>query len=103
MEKLQDVQNRPDDRGIHIQKVGVRKVNIPLLIITRQETHQQVLAQVSIGSDLTHRHRGTHMSRFMEILNHWSRKHLSSKQIREILEGRLRPPGVPPGSDVGPF
>ncbi len=86
MKTLKDVQNSPDSRGINIQKAGVRKVNIPLLILTRDGTHQQVLARVSLGADLAHRHRGTHMSRFMEILNRWSRRHISSVQIREILE-----------------
>lgn len=86
MSSLKDVQNNPDLRGIRIQRAGVKKVYIPLMILTKEGQHQQVLAEVSLSADLFHQHRGTHMSRFMEILNRWSRKNISSVEIGEILQ-----------------
>lgn len=83
---MKDVQKSPDHRGIGIQRVGVRRVFLPLLILTREGEHQRVMADISLACDLAHRERGTHMSRFMEILNGWSSKNLSSVQVREILE-----------------
>lgn len=86
MSSLKDVQKKPDYRGITIQKVGVKKAHLPLLILTENNDYQRVLGDVSICSDLTHKYRGVHMSRFMEILNRWSSKHMSSKQLKEILD-----------------
>jgi len=86
MELLEDVQKRQDHRGITIQKVGVKKVRLPLLISTKKGNFQRVLGDISLGADLIHKHRGTHMSRFMEILNFWSKKCISSIQLKEILD-----------------
>ena len=86
MSKLKDVQGSYDNRGISIQKVGVKKVHLPLKILTREQTYQQVLGNISLSADLTETDRGTHMSRFMEILNHWSKQKISSSEIRLILE-----------------
>jgi GTP cyclohydrolase I len=85
MNKLTDVQNSSDTRGISIQKVGVKKVHLPLQILTKKGDHQQVLGNVSLSADLNENYRGTHMSRFMEILTRWSTKKMSSVEVREIL------------------
>jgi len=82
---LSDVQKTLDRRGIRIQKVGVREVHLPLQILTKEGSYQHVLGNVSLGADLTDKYRGTHLSRFMEILNRWSKKPMSSKEIFKIL------------------
>lgn len=86
METLGDVQNSTDSRGIEIQKVGVKRVHLPLQILTQNGDYQMVIANVSLCADLTAQYRGTHMSRFMEILNRWSKKKLSSSEIKDILK-----------------
>jgi GTP cyclohydrolase IB len=83
---LKDVQSSPDTRGISIQKVGVKKVHLPFQILTKQGGYQQVLAEVSLSTDLNHRYRGTHMSRLMELLNAWSARQVSSIEIQQLLK-----------------
>lgn len=86
MKNLKDVQSSKDFRGISIQKVGVKKVHLPLQILTKDGSFQHVTGNISLCADLTETDRGTHMSRYMEILNRWSKKQMSSKEIRQILE-----------------
>lgn len=83
---MKDVQNSPDSRGIRIQKVGIKKVHIPLQILTKDGGYQSVTGIISLCADLTENVRGTHMSRFMEIITRWSLEKISSKEIKIILE-----------------
>ncbi len=82
---MQDVQNRFDDRGIDIQKVGVKDVHLPLQMATKEGGYQNVLGKVSLSVSLPMQFKGTHMSRFMEILLPWSTKPISNLEIRSIL------------------
>lgn len=86
MKNLKDVQSSKDTRGISIQKVGVKRVHLPLQILTKDGSFQHVMGNVSLCADLTETDRGTHMSRYMEILNRWSKKQMSSREIRLVLE-----------------
>jgi len=86
LKSLKDIQSLPDYRGIRIQKVGVKKVHLPLQILMRGGEYQHVIGNVSMCAGLTERDRGIHMSRFMEILNRWSKKKISSAEIRDILK-----------------
>lgn len=81
-----DVQNQQDERNINIQRVGVKKVHLPLQILERTGTYQTVTAEISLCADLSKDFRGTHMSRFMEILQAWSKEKISSREIKIILE-----------------
>ncbi|MCD4785041.1 MAG: GTP cyclohydrolase FolE2 [Candidatus Eremiobacteraeota bacterium] len=83
---MKDVQSYPDSRGIRIQKVGIKKVHIPLQILTKDGRYQNVTGIISLCADLTENARGTHMSRFMEIITRWSKKKISSKEVKIILE-----------------
>lgn len=53
-----DVQNQQDDRDINIQRVGVKKVHIPLQILERTGTYQTVTAEISLCADLSKDVRG---------------------------------------------
>jgi GTP cyclohydrolase IB len=66
---LEDVQNRHDLRGIPINKVGVSDLSYPVLVMDRTQTWQHTVARVSLSVALPHHFKGTHMSRFVEILN----------------------------------
>ena len=69
-----DVQNREDSRGIAIQRVGVKELRLPFLIKKQTGGYQQVLARISFTVSLPMEFKGTHMSRFLEILLPWSEK-----------------------------
>ncbi len=67
--KLHDTQNQRDARGIPIDRVGVRGLKFPLRIRDRDQAEQSTVAVVSLAVDLPHHFKGTHMSRFVEVLH----------------------------------
>ena len=75
---MQDVQSREDGRGIAIQRVGVKDVRLPFLIKKQAGGYQQVLATITFTVSLPMEFKGTHMSRFLEILLPWSEKPLAA-------------------------
>jgi len=66
---LHDTQNQPDLRGIPIDRVGVKNLRFPLRIQDRDHAEQSTVAIVSLAVDLPHDFKGTHMSRFVEVLH----------------------------------
>lgn len=82
---IKDVQNSCDKRGIAIQKVGVSDVHLPFLIKTKSGSFQSVLAKIKLAVDLPQEFKGTHMSRFIEILSDWSQKPVSYREIGYML------------------
>ena len=74
--KLKDVQNSIDDRDIEIQKVGVKNVEVPLTIQRKNSDNQAVSAKAQLSVALPKKYKGTHMSRFIEILTAWEHKNL---------------------------
>lgn len=83
---MKDIQSLYDERNIKLQKVGVKAVHLPFMILEKTGNYQQVDADISFCADLGANERGTHMSRFMEILNQWSKKPMSSKEMKRILQ-----------------
>ncbi len=69
MQELKDTQNEPDDREIPIDRVGVRALRYPLEIRDKANRTQSTVATVALAVDLPHHYKGTHMSRFVEVLN----------------------------------
>ncbi len=69
MPPLKDTQNERDDRQIPIDRVGVKNVRFPLCIRDRDQAEQHTVATVSMAVDLPHHYKGTHMSRFVEVLH----------------------------------
>lgn len=82
---MKDVQNMLDERGIEIQRVGLKDVNLPIQIRMKNGGFQHVQGNVNVAVTLPHHFKGTHLSRFMELLMWWSDKPISSKEIRQIL------------------
>ncbi len=66
---LHDTQNQRDARGIAIDRVGVKNLRFPLQIRDRDHAEQSTVATVSLAVDLPHHYKGTHMSRFVEVLH----------------------------------
>ncbi len=83
--QLKDIQNQVDKRGIDIQKVGVNGVEVPLLIERKNADNQVVSAKARLSVTLPHNYRGTHMSRFIEVLSDYSRKNLLGVDIKGLL------------------
>ena len=66
---LTDTQSELDHRRLPIERVGVRGVQFPLSIADRELRPQHTVATVSMAVDLPHQYKGTHMSRFMQVLH----------------------------------
>jgi GTP cyclohydrolase I len=66
---IDDVQSRPDNRGIAIDKAGVTGLRYPISVLDKQDGRQETIAEVSMSVSLPHHFKGTHMSRFIEVLN----------------------------------
>ncbi len=81
---LKDIQSETDPRNLPINKVGVKDISYPIVVLDRAEGEQHTVARVNMYVDLPHHFRGTHMSRFVEILNKY-RKGISTLNIRQIL------------------
>jgi len=67
--QLLDKQSEPDDRNLRIDKVGVRNLRFPIRIRDKAHVHQDTIATIGMYVDLPHHFKGTHMSRFIEVLN----------------------------------
>lgn len=65
---MKDVQNTEDDRGIAIDQVGVCDLMYPITVLDRENQKQQCAATLSLSVSLPHHFKGTHMSRFLEVL-----------------------------------
>ncbi|MDR0548809.1 MAG: GTP cyclohydrolase FolE2 [Deltaproteobacteria bacterium] len=65
---MADVQNQFDSRRIKIDQVGVKKIHYPINVKDRANGSQRTVASVNMYVELPHHHKGTHMSRFIEVL-----------------------------------
>ena len=66
---MKDVQNEPDHRNIDLTKVGIKGIKYPINVLDRANKTQATVATVNMYVHLAHRFKGTHMSRFVEVLN----------------------------------
>jgi len=80
-----DIQNQPDYRNIPIDKVGIKGLKYPVKVLDKTTGLQSTVAQINMYVDLPHHCKGTHMSRFVEILN-LVRTKVSLESLTNILE-----------------
>ncbi|MEN8180519.1 MAG: GTP cyclohydrolase FolE2 [Pseudomonadota bacterium] len=66
---IADVQSSKDKRQIAINKVGIKDIRHPMRIKDRSSGEQHTIANFNMYVNLPHHFKGTHMSRFVEILN----------------------------------
>src|SRR4026208_907690 len=66
---VEDVQGRADTRRIPINQVGIKDINHPVRVKDRSEGEQHTVANFNMYVNLPHNFKGTHMSRFVEILH----------------------------------
>jgi len=82
---MKDVQSQPDYRNIPIDKVGIKNLRYPITVRDRRDGFQHTIATINMYVDLPHNNKGTHMSRFVELL-HLLRPEVSLKKFSAILE-----------------
>ena len=66
---MPDVQARADARQVPIDRVGVKDVTYPMRLHSRDGSEQHTVATINMFVALPHNQKGTHMSRFLEVLN----------------------------------
>jgi GTP cyclohydrolase I len=82
--KLHDKQSERDHRELRIDKVGVRGLRFPIQVRDKAHAVQNTVAMIGMFVDLPKEFKGTHMSRFIEVLNaHGNIVHVEN--IEEIL------------------
>jgi GTP cyclohydrolase I len=80
-----DIQNQRDDRNIEIQKVGIKDIRYPITVLDKSRGTQDTVASINMYVNLPHHFKGTHMSRFIEVLNAHRGK-VSMRNFSVILE-----------------
>ncbi len=79
-----DIHSQLDYRNQEINKVGVKNIRYPIIVLDKAKGLQHTVANVNMYVDLPQRFRGTHMSRFVEILNK-HRGQIAIKTFSKIL------------------
>ncbi len=85
VEDLQDIQSESDHRGITIDRVGIKGLRMPVRVRTKTGELQSSIAAVTLTVELPPHHKGTHMSRFVELLN-GACPPLDAAGVRELLK-----------------
>ncbi|MCQ2743193.1 MAG: GTP cyclohydrolase FolE2 [bacterium] len=87
---MKDVQNQSDDRGIEIQKVGIKGLEIPLTIQRKDDNDKVIYATATAGVTLPAHYKGTHMSRFVEVLNEYRSRKTLGVDIKGCVEAIVK-------------
>ncbi len=82
---MKDIQSQRDPREIPINKVGVKGVKYPINLLDRSNKVQQTIGEIDLFVNLPHNFRGTHMSRFMEIIQKYCKSSIHIDSIPAIL------------------
>jgi len=88
--KLNDIQNQKDTRKIPINKVGVKGLQYPIVLQDRTNGTQNSVADINMYVELPHDFRGTHMSRFVEILHHYHRETIIDNLEKLLAEMKMK-------------
>ena len=82
---MKDVQSERDYRNIPIDRVGIKGIRYPITVLDREHKEQPTIAEIDMAVGLPKEFRGTHMSRFVEILNEF-RWRIHITRIADILK-----------------
>ncbi|MCK4708139.1 MAG: GTP cyclohydrolase I FolE2, partial [Gammaproteobacteria bacterium] len=72
--EIPDVQGSADKRNIAINKVGIKDIRHPVVVKDRSDGLQHTIATFNMYVFLPHHFKGTHMSRFVEVINKYHKK-----------------------------
>ena len=81
---IPDIQSSADTRRIPINKVGIKDIRHPVQVADRSGGEQHTIASFNMYVNLPHDFKGTHMSRFVEILNQHERE-ITVKSFKDML------------------
>jgi len=81
---LADVQSMADHRRISLNRVGIKNIRYPITVLDKAKGIQHTVANINMYVNLPHQFKGTHMSRFVEILNEY-RREVSIENFEKIL------------------
>lgn len=82
---LVDLQDTSDHRNIELDQVGIKDLAYPISVLDRHNQRQETIARLSLAVSLPAEAKGTHMSRFVEVV-HAQRNDLSLLKLPRILE-----------------
>jgi GTP cyclohydrolase I len=85
-QQMPDVQATEDPRQVAIDRVGVKNVTYPIRLRTPDGGEQTTVASIDMYVALPHYQKGTHMSRFLEVLNEHAGEPLTPDQIPDITQ-----------------
>ncbi len=71
---IEDIQQRYDYRQIDINKVGIKGIQYPIQVLDKTVGIQHTIGDFNMYVSLPHQFKGTHMSRFVEVLNKYHNK-----------------------------
>lgn len=83
---IEDIQGKKDTRGMPLELVGITRVKLPLKIESAKGKMQRVVASADFLTDLDHHLKGTHMSRFVQILYKVGNEKISLDSMRKFTE-----------------
>jgi GTP cyclohydrolase I len=86
---IADVQNYPDSRKIAIDKVGIKAIRHPIKVLDKTGGVQHTIANFGMYVYLPHHFKGTHMSRFIDILNGYERE-ISVESFEHMLREMVK-------------
>src|SRR6185437_13497859 len=81
--EVEDVQGRADTRRLPIDRVGIKNISHPVRVKDRSAGEQHTIATFNMYVGLPHNFKGTHMSRFVEILH--TEREISVESFRAML------------------
>jgi GTP cyclohydrolase I len=81
---MEDVQGRCDSREVALDRVGVSGLRYPIVVLDREHQKQHTVAVLKMSVNLPHEFKGTHMSRFIEVLNE-HRGEITMRTVPNIL------------------
>ncbi len=81
---MKDVQKQRPDNPIYIEKVGVKGISYPIVVSDKKKGSQHTVASINLYVDLPREFKGTHMSRFIEVLNE-HKENIHIKNFEHIL------------------
>lgn len=86
---LKDVQSFDDHRNLSIDKVGIKDILYPIVVKDKNKGKQHTVARIDMFVKLPHRFKGTHMSRFVEILNNY-KADIDIRSFGNILDDMMK-------------
>jgi len=87
---MKDVQNHENEIKLRLNVVGVKEIVYPLTLVDKKHKEQNTVAKISLFVDLPEDKKGTHMSRFIEILNDHKTIYLDSRDWDLILDKMIK-------------